>query len=134
MLYPPPFLLMTPEELALRSVRRGFWLRVARERANLSQGAAAKTLGLSGKSKSTLSAWENGSREPSPTKLEAMAQLYGVAVEVFMNPEPTAAERIDERLDELTRRASERESQEWAEAQARASAGGPAGARRRRSA
>lgn len=51
-------------EVQQEAKRRGFWLRVARERANLTQEAVAMTLGLSGKSKSTMSAWEKGERDP----------------------------------------------------------------------
>lgn len=76
--------------------RRGFWLRMARERANLSQEAVAALVGLSKRSKSTMSAWENGDREPKPTKLSTMARLYGVPVRVFTEPEPTAYERLDD--------------------------------------
>lgn len=75
--------------------RRGFWLRMARERANLSQPAAAALLGLSDKSASTLSAWESGTREPSPSKLKAMAELYAVPVALFYAPPPTAIEQMD---------------------------------------
>lgn len=135
MLIARPFLLVTSEELALRSRRRGFWLRIARERANLTQGAAAKALGLSGQSKSTMSAWEAGTREPSPSKLEAMARLYDVQVELFMNPEPTAFERVDERLDEIARLAAQRERRDWESAEVRdqEDGGGPDDGRRKAS-
>jgi transcriptional regulator with XRE-family HTH domain len=78
--------------------RRGFWMRMARERASLSQESAAKELGLSGASKGTLSAWESGRRDPSATMIGRMARLYGVSPTIFMEPEPTAHERIDERM------------------------------------
>lgn len=57
-------LLSMATEVQQEAKRRGFWLRVARERANLTQEAVAMTLGLSGKSKSTMSAWEKGERDP----------------------------------------------------------------------
>lgn len=75
--------------------RRGFWLRMARERANLSQPGAARMLGLSDKSASTLSMWEAGTREPSPSKLRAMADLYDVPIRLFYDPPPSAIETID---------------------------------------
>lgn len=97
----------------LENRRRGFWLRIARERADISQGTAAQELGLSGKSKSTLSAWENGTREPRPSMLSRMAALYGVPVEMFANPAPTAMEVIDQWLDRTVATAGELERLDW---------------------
>ena len=90
---------------AIETKRRGFWLRVARERANLSQEAVAKEIGLSSTSKSTMSAWENGTRDPKLRHLTAMARLYGVPVAVFMEPTATATELLEERLAALARAA-----------------------------
>lgn len=89
----------------IEAKRRGFWLRVARERANLSQEAVAKELGLSARSKSTMSAWESGTRDPKLRYLNAMARLYNVPVSVFMDPAPTAAEELEDRLAQLARAA-----------------------------
>jgi transcriptional regulator with XRE-family HTH domain len=89
----------------IEAKRRGFWLRVARERANLTQEAVAQELGLSSRSKSTMSAWETGSRDPKLRYLNAMARLYGVPVSVFMEPDPTAEESLEERLAKLARAA-----------------------------
>lgn len=89
----------------LENKRRGFWLRVARERANLTQEAVIKELGLSSRSKSTMSAWESGAREPKLRYLTGMARLYEVPVSVFLEPEPTAEEQLDERLAALARQA-----------------------------
>ena len=105
------FAAMTPEA-ADEAQRRGHWMRMARERANLSQPAAAKLLGLSDKSASTLSAWEAGTREPSPSKLAAAARLYGVPVSLFYDPPPTATEQID-RLARLAGLAIGAEESEW---------------------
>lgn len=88
---------------AIESKRRGFWLKVARERAGLSQETAAKEIGLSGTSKGTMSAWESGARDPKVRYLNAMARLYGVPVSVFMDPAPTAEEQLSDRLAELAR-------------------------------
>lgn len=94
--------------------RRGFWMRMARERVNLTQAAAAEALGLSGHSKSTLSAWENGSREPKASYMVRMAELYEIPVEILMTPPaPTAYEIIDARLDELRRVAGVLERDDW---------------------
>lgn len=89
--------------------RRGYWLRMARERANYSQATAAEMLGLSNQSKSTMSAWEAGTREPRIRYLKAMAELYGVPLSVFTDPEPTA----EERLDALVSDAGGLEREDW---------------------
>lgn len=115
--------------------RRGFWLRIARERANLTQDAVAGELGLSTKSKSTMSAWEAGTREPKLRYLKAMATLYGVPLEMFTDPEPTAHERIDARLEELGLAALRQEREDWAAGEpSPEAAAGPAERPRRRSA
>lgn len=119
----------------LDNKRRGFWLRMARERANLTQAAVAGQLGLSSESKSTMSAWEAGTREPKLRYLKEMARLYGVPLEMFTDPEPTAVERIDERLEELARSALRRERDDWeAETRDPEAADAPAERRRTRSA
>ena len=100
---------------ALEQRRRGFWLRIARERAELSQEDAAKQIGLSGKSKSTMSAWEAGPGDPG-SKLAALARLYAVPVERFMEPAPTAFEAIDEWLNATVIAASALERADWARA------------------
>jgi transcriptional regulator with XRE-family HTH domain len=74
---------------------------MARERANLTQTAAAEQLGLRNQAKSTISGWESGAREPRLRYLKAMAVLYGVPLDLFTDPPPTAYESIDERLREL---------------------------------
>jgi transcriptional regulator with XRE-family HTH domain len=127
---------VAPTDPDLERRRRGFWLRIARERANLSQQAAAKELGLSAESKSTLSAWESGAREPKASMLAKMARLYGVPMAMFADPDPTAHELIDRRLDELAREAARLERQDWEKAQAehRAAEDGPADAPDTRSA
>ena len=93
--------------------RRGFWLRMARERAGLSQATAAKELGLSARSKSTMSAWEAGTREPRPSMLSRMAALYGIPPERLMSPPPTAYEEIDGWLRGLATSALAREAADW---------------------
>jgi transcriptional regulator with XRE-family HTH domain len=125
------FVAMTIE--ATDAQRRGQWLKVARERSNLSQPAAAKLLGLSGKSASTLSAWEAGTREPSPSKLKAMAALYEVPLSLFYDPPPSPIEQVD-RMVSLAGLAIAAEAADW-DAQAPApgpSAEGEQGEQRRR--
>lgn len=107
---------------------------MARERANLTQAAVAGELGLSNESKSTMSAWEAGTREPKLRYLKEMARLYGVPLELFTDPPPTAEEQIDQRLEALAQVALQRERQDWEAEQGPTAAGGPAAPRRRRSA
>jgi transcriptional regulator with XRE-family HTH domain len=120
---------------ALDNERRGFWLRMARERANLTQAAVAAQLGLSSESKSTMSAWEAGTREPKLRYLKEMARLYGVPLETFTDPAATAREQIDERLEDLARAALRAERADWeAEEPDLGAAAAPGAPRRRRSA
>lgn len=111
-------------------------MRIAREHAQLSQETAARELGLSGKSKSTLSAWESGARDPRSSMLVKMARLYGIPVEMLADPQPTAHEAIDRRLDEIARLAGELEREDWAAGQdrGRPAADGPDAEPGRRSA
>lgn len=109
-----PHLVVMTTDPALEQRRRGFWLRIARERAELSQEDAAKQIGLSGKSKSTMSAWEAGTREIPSSKLAALARLYSVPVERFMEPAPTAFEAIEEWLNATVIAASALERADWA--------------------
>jgi transcriptional regulator with XRE-family HTH domain len=112
--------------------RRGFWLREARVRRGLSQQGVAEYLGLSSRSKSTISDWEKGVSEPRLRYLKAMAELYNVPLDVFTQPEPTA----EERLDELVSAAGALEREDWDAEQGRSrpSGGGTGDAPRRRSA
>jgi len=119
---------------ALEQRRRGFWLRIARERAELSQEDAAKAIGLSGKSKSTMSAWEAGTREIPASKVAALARLYGVPVEHLMEPAPTAFEAIEAWLTEAVATAAALERSDWAEGSGPGAEDGPGDGPRRRSA
>ncbi len=89
--------------------RRGFWLRMARERARYTQAAVAELIGYRGTSKSSVNAWEEGRRPVPLDKLKALARLYAVPVEMFVNPESTAYERIDA----LVNVAGELERADW---------------------
>lgn len=75
--------------------RLGFWLRIARERSGKSQEGAARELGLSASSKSTVSDWENGVREPKLSQLRALARYYEVPIDLFISPPATAFEDLD---------------------------------------
>lgn len=105
-----PFPAMSDEQ-HLR--RLGFWLRIAREDAGKSQEGAARELGLSAASKSTISDWENGVREPKMSQLRALARYYEVPVEVLVNPPATAFEDLA-RLKRLAGAALDAEAEDWA--------------------
>lgn len=116
--------------------RLGFWLRIARERAGKSQEGAARELGLSASSKSTISDWENGVREPKMSQLRALARYYEVPLSLFVDPPATAFEELD-RVRALAAGALEAEAEDWASGEAAAGpadTGGAAEPPRRRSA
>lgn len=112
--------------------RLGFWLRMARERAGKSQAGAAEYLGFSSRSKSTISDYENGVTVPSLKVLRRLAAWYGVPLTVFIDPQPT----IEEQLDEIVRLAGGAEREDWAAGldRGREDGDGPAAAPGRRSA
>jgi transcriptional regulator with XRE-family HTH domain len=120
----------TSDELELRDRRRAWWLRVARR--GMSQNGVAESLGLSKKSGSTIGDWERGISQPSLRQIEQLAALYGVPIDLFINPPQTD----DERLDEIVRLATDAERSDWAagERQLRAAEDGPSYGRGRRSA
>lgn len=88
---------MTEDELATIRRRRGYWLKLARLRANLDQNSVAAELGLTGtKSGTSVMAWEKGRRSPKMEQLEKLARLYGVPLSTFTEPRPTDEEWLDE--------------------------------------
>lgn len=93
----------------IRQLRRGYWLRRARERAGLTLAAAAEAAGLSPGSGSTVTRWEKGERPIQVIALERLAHAYGVPIDFLMRPEPTD----DERLDEAIQSASDAERADW---------------------
>jgi transcriptional regulator with XRE-family HTH domain len=118
---------MDTDELSLRLLspamsneqhqrRLGFWLRIAREDAGKSQEGAARELGLSASSKSTISDWENGVREPKLSQLRVLAAYYDVPMDLFVNPPATAFEDL-EHLKRLAGAALEAEAEDWAAGQ-----------------
>lgn len=102
--------------------RQGFWLRMARERAGKSQKGAALELGLSEKSKSTVSDYESGNPDKAPSQrtLRILARWYGVPVELFVSPPPTAFEVIEQLLDEASRAGEAAERRDWEAGEGRA--------------
>lgn len=96
--------------------RQGFWLRMARERAGKSQEGAAKQIGLVGASKSTISAYERGTKVAPQQVLRTLARWYGVSVDLFLHPDVSADEVIDRRMDQLAGAAGAAERGDWASA------------------
>lgn len=81
-------------EEQLERQRRGFWLRIARETAGYTQAAVAELIGYRGTSKSSVNAWEDGRRPVPLDKLKALARLYKVPVERFINPPESGHEVV----------------------------------------
>lgn len=124
---------MTTEEAQRRRRRRGYWLRLARLRADLNQNEVARRLGMSDRSGTTVLAWEQGRRDPKASVLEQLAEIYGVPPELLLKPPPTD----EERLDEIVRAASALEREDWDAGEGSRGPGagaGPAAEPRRRSA
>lgn len=86
----------TPDSFSVRHKRRlGFWLRMARERAGISQQQVAHELGWSPTSASGITQYEKGSRVPPFERLHQFAGLYEVPISLFLDPPPTGTEQID---------------------------------------
>lgn len=123
---------MTEDEIATIRRRRGYWLRLARERADMDQNSVARELGMSPKSGTSVLAWEKGTRSPSIDQLQQLALIYGVPVSTFTEPQLTD----EERLDQLVAGAGALEREDWeaGDQSAPPSAGGRGDAPRTRSA
>jgi len=123
---------MTEDELTSIRRRRGYWLRLARERANMDQNSVARELGMSTKSGTSVLAWEKGTRSPTMDQLDKLARIYGVPVATFTEPLPTD----EEWLDDLVNAAGALERGDWeaGDRGRRSSATGSDGEPRRRSA
>lgn len=78
--------------------RRGYWLRVARKRANLTLESVADLMGYSKRSSSTIKLWEDGKRDPSDVQLQKLAAVLGVPSEVFTDPDETDEERLESKI------------------------------------
>jgi len=122
---------MTDNE-SLQQIRRGYWLRQARDRKRITLAGAAHAAGLADTSGSTVSHWEDGSRPIKVVHLERLAAAYGVPVEFFMHPMATDDERLD--LAIAVASGLEREDWEAEQAQGRADAAARDAEPRRRSA
>lgn len=82
------------EGYAIVRRRRGYWLRLARERTGMTQDAVAHELGL--RTGTSLVHWERGDRDPSVAQLSALADLYGLPVDVLLKPPQTDEERLEQ--------------------------------------
>lgn len=89
----------TDEELAAQRRRRAWWIASAR-RADPRQPTlvdVALAVGLKPKSASTVSDWENNiGGGPSIGQLHKLAAFYGLPVSIFMEPDPTEQEYLDQ--------------------------------------
>lgn len=70
---------------AAQRARIGRALALARNRARMTQGAAADEIGVR---RPTLSDWERGNRSPDVTSLEDLADLYGVTLDELCGHAP----------------------------------------------
>lgn len=89
---------MTDDE-DLQQVRRGYWLKLAREQSGFTLAAAAKAAGLADSSGSTVSLWEAGQRSIKVIQMERLARAYGVPSTLFLTPGKTDEERLREAID-----------------------------------
>ena len=87
---------VTEDEIGALRLRRGYWLRRARERANMDQNSVAKAIGLSERSGTVILAWEKGRRSPDVDQLHQLARLYNVPMSLFTEPRETDAEWLAE--------------------------------------
>jgi transcriptional regulator with XRE-family HTH domain len=89
----------TDEELAIQRRRRAWWIASAR-RADPREPTLADValaVGLKANSASTVSDWErNIGGGPSVAQLHRLAAYYGLAVSVFMEPDPTEQDYLDQ--------------------------------------
>lgn len=96
-------------DIQQRRRRRAHWLRLARN--GMSQAGAAEMVGLSPKSASTISDWENAVADPSLLQLERLAGIYGVPLSLFTDPPETDEERLA-RIRRLAGEQEQRDSEE----------------------
>jgi transcriptional regulator with XRE-family HTH domain len=89
------------------AIRRGYWLRRARENSGVTLSDAAVTAGLSASSGSTVSLWERGQRGIKVHQMKRLALRYGVPVSLFTDPPETDDERLRAAIAEATRLALE---------------------------
>lgn len=96
---------MTGSDKIRERRRRGHWLRLARVAAGVKQTDAAQRIGL--KAGTSILALEKGRRDPTATEQRILAEMYGVPVSMFADPDPTDEERVMDARAALARAAIE---------------------------
>jgi transcriptional regulator with XRE-family HTH domain len=99
----------TKEEIEAERRRRGYWIKRARERRDLTLDALAELLGYAANSGSTISLWEAGVRPVPSDKFSRLVDLLELPLGWLVKPPLTD----EERLDLAIQRASELEREDW---------------------
>lgn len=122
---------MTKEDEQLVHRRRGWWIRVARERHGMTLATLAEMLGYVD-GQGTVSLWEKGLRPVPSSKFTAIANLLGLPDRYLVRPPVTD----EERLDAAVRAAGDAEREDWeaGEGRPRVAEAEPSGEPGRRSA
>lgn len=95
---------MEPIDEQVMHRRRGWWIRVARERLGITIEALAAACGYTD-GKGTVSLWEKGKRPVPSGKFPTIARVLELPARYLVNPPETD----EERLDRVVRDASELE-------------------------
>jgi len=85
--------------------RRAHWLFLARKVAEVKQHEAAAVLGYA--NGTSILQLEKGRQDPTAVQMQQLADLYGVPVSMFADPDPTDEERVIAARAELARAAIE---------------------------
>lgn len=114
--------------------RRAHWMLLARRAATVKQTDAAAYLGY--KAGTAITNMEKGRKDPTAIEMQKLAQLYGVPVGMFADPEPTDEEKVIQARAVLARAAIELAAEDRAaeEAPRQTVDGRPSARRDRRSA
>jgi transcriptional regulator with XRE-family HTH domain len=99
---------MAKAEEQLVNRRRGWWIRVARERLAMNVDDLAKRVGYSD-GKGQVSKWENGISAVPAGKFPKIARVLRLPYAYLVNPPATDAERLDAAIQS----ASDAERRDW---------------------
>lgn len=99
---------MDPIDETLVHRRRGWWIRVARERLEINIDDLARVAGYKD-GKGTVSLWEKGKRPVPSGKFPMLTRLLRLPYSYLVNPPMTD----EERLDAAIRAASDAERRDW---------------------
>lgn len=98
----------------LSRLRRGRWIKVARERVGLTTDQLAARLGYRGqKAGGIISRWEKGERAVPSDKFAGLVEHIGIPPEWLSAPPMTDLERLEEWLDAAQRDVADLERQDW---------------------